>query len=377
MQVSDGKGEYSLLCKVLSSWAKNMNCVLRCRSPELLHPWMLPITSSNDSVFDMLITVMSNIQEEDRKTAFETVEDAYHLEWLCSILPTAVHGRAVFAFASISVCSQLVCGSTHQAGNCLLVVVSDVLHTVKVATKHPLGVSDQSPISIQFDLDRISQRTPSPKAYSWAVVWIGTVKEDVSSVRIEPVFRSKGRRSALNDEVTEIIPTRASVRKVSVFSSDKTWVKQACHRVRFEASSLPSLVRCREMRIMGWVRACQSFLRGSLQKCKRTERETVHYVRLVQEAVHFAVGYLWYIIFSPCSSFRKWAAEYWPEGWSEFFDEALWLQAFVCLISCWLWSFSTTGFDQNSLPVEIVMELLLLRYSNGGNDFLIMFPLFL
>lgn len=78
--------------------------------------------------------------------------NAYHREWLTSVSPTDAHGRAALDFANVSCCTQLVSGPTHQAGNCLDLVLSDAPDVVRVEVKAPLGSSDHSSISIQLNL---------------------------------------------------------------------------------------------------------------------------------------------------------------------------------------------------------------------------------
>ena len=73
--------------------------------------------STDDRVFDCLCEAMVSIQSVDRKSVFCLVGDfnCHHSEWLGSRI-TDAHGVAVFDFATVADCSQLVNGPTHRAG---------------------------------------------------------------------------------------------------------------------------------------------------------------------------------------------------------------------------------------------------------------------
>ena len=75
----------------------------------------------DDSIYDCLLSSMSDIQELDRKSSFIFVGNlnAHHQEWLKSVSPTDRYGNAAFDFANLSGCSQLIKEPTHKLSNCL------------------------------------------------------------------------------------------------------------------------------------------------------------------------------------------------------------------------------------------------------------------
>ncbi len=122
-----------------------------CTAPEFYILCSYRNPDSDDAIFDCLLTAMSLIQDDDQKAAFVFVGDfnAHHCEWLESVSPTDSHGLAALDFANVSLCSQLVVGPTHLAGNRLDLVLTDVQDIEKVTTMAPLGTSDHSAITIQ------------------------------------------------------------------------------------------------------------------------------------------------------------------------------------------------------------------------------------
>lgn len=104
-----------------------------CRNPD-----------SDDFIFDCLLLGMPTIQDEDRKGAFVLVGEynAHHREQLESISPTDSLDRAAVDFPNVSGGSELVPGSTHLAGNLLVLVFTDVTGTLNVTTMAPRGTSD-------------------------------------------------------------------------------------------------------------------------------------------------------------------------------------------------------------------------------------------
>ncbi len=125
------------------------------------------------------------------QAAFVFLRDcnAHHREWLDSVSPTVSNGRAALDIANVSVCSQLVPGPTHLAGNRLDLVLTDVPDKVKVTTMSPLGTSDHSAISIQLDLrQNIPAYTVTKKVFLKGRVNWSSVREDVSHIRLGPIL---------------------------------------------------------------------------------------------------------------------------------------------------------------------------------------------
>ena len=77
--------------------------------------------------------------------------NAHHTEWLNFVTPTDCAGRSVLDFADMSGCVQLVKESTHNNGNCLDLLFTDVQGMVEVSVDPPIGTSDHSIVSFQLD----------------------------------------------------------------------------------------------------------------------------------------------------------------------------------------------------------------------------------
>ena len=88
---------------------------------------------------------MAAVQAEDVRASFLFVGDlnGHHQEWLGSTT-TNRHGVAVFDFATVSGCDQLVVGPTHARGGTLDLLMTDVPDLVRVAVVAPIGSSDHS-----------------------------------------------------------------------------------------------------------------------------------------------------------------------------------------------------------------------------------------
>ena len=97
----------------------------------------------DDRIFDCLLTSMAAMQAEDVRASFLFVGDlnGNHQEWLGSIT-TNCHGVAVFDFATVSGCDQLVVGPTHARGGTLDLLMTDVPDLVLVSVVAPIGNSD-------------------------------------------------------------------------------------------------------------------------------------------------------------------------------------------------------------------------------------------
>ena len=86
---------------------------------------------------------MAAVHDEDVRAPFLFVGDfnIHHQEWLGSTT-TNCHGVAVFDFATVSGCDQLVVGPTHARGETLDLLMNDVPDLVRVAVVAPISNSD-------------------------------------------------------------------------------------------------------------------------------------------------------------------------------------------------------------------------------------------
>ena len=83
----------------------------------------------DDTIYDCLLTKMATVQDADPKAFFFVFVcdyNAYHTEWLNSVTFTDNHGVTALDFSNISGCEQLVAEPTHQSGNCLDLVFTDI-----------------------------------------------------------------------------------------------------------------------------------------------------------------------------------------------------------------------------------------------------------
>ena len=69
----------------------------------------------------------------------------------CS-MTTNRHGVAVFDFATVSGCDQLVVGPTHSRGGTRDLLMTDVPDLVRVAVVSPIGNSDHSSLSVVISM---------------------------------------------------------------------------------------------------------------------------------------------------------------------------------------------------------------------------------
>ena len=99
----------------------------------------------DDRSFDCLPASMAAVQAEDVRASFLLVSDlnGHHQEWLGS-MTTNHHGVAVFDFATISGCDQLVVSPTHAHGGTIVLLMTDVPDLIQVAAVEPIGNSDHS-----------------------------------------------------------------------------------------------------------------------------------------------------------------------------------------------------------------------------------------
>ena len=103
----------------------------------------------DDSIYDCLLSSIASIQSKDVKSSIIFVGDfnAHHREWLSSISPTNTHGRSAYDFSNVSGCTQLVNEPTHESGNRLDLLFTDVPGIVDVSVSAPVGTSDHNSLS--------------------------------------------------------------------------------------------------------------------------------------------------------------------------------------------------------------------------------------
>ena len=93
----------------------------------------------DNTIYDCLLAKMAAVQETDPKACFVFVGDynAHHTEWLNSVTATDNHGIAALDFSNLSGCEQLISEPTHQSGNRLDLVSTDVSGIVAFGVGSP------------------------------------------------------------------------------------------------------------------------------------------------------------------------------------------------------------------------------------------------
>ena len=109
----------------------------------------------DDWIFYCLLASMAAVQTEVISASFLFVGDLndHHQEWLGST-NTNRHGVAVFDFATVSGCEQLVVGPTHEHGGALELLMTDVPDLVRVAVVAPKGNSYHTSLSAVISMAR-------------------------------------------------------------------------------------------------------------------------------------------------------------------------------------------------------------------------------
>ena len=104
--------------------------------------------STDDGIYDCLLSQLQAIQVGDAKSSFVFTGDfnAKHLAWHSR--ETDANGRAAFEFGASSGTTQMVNESTHDHGNVLDLLFTDVPDAVTVNVKDRIGKSDHNALSI-------------------------------------------------------------------------------------------------------------------------------------------------------------------------------------------------------------------------------------
>ena len=185
----------------------------------------------DDSIYDCLLSSMSDIQEQDRKSSFIFVGDlnAHHQEWLNSTSATDRHGIAALDFANLSGCVQLINEPTHQLGNCLDLLLTDVPGVVDSVVKPPLGGSDHSCISFSLKLRFIIPNVSlSRKVYLKSRVDWPRVNSDLLNINWSQIYNSPNPAVELNNTLGSIIDRRVPTKIIRSRPSDKAWFNVDC-----------------------------------------------------------------------------------------------------------------------------------------------------
>ena len=192
--------------------------------------------NTNDSIFDCLLLTIAKIQEVDHRAAFVFVGDvnAHHAEWLLSRSPTNSSGRAALDFCSLSGCRQLVAAPTHESGNCLDLVMTDVADVVDVSVGTPIGTSDHCFLHLAIKVSQVVpfhnvRRTIFVKGrVDWDIV-----RSDVVNLPWGDIYRSLDPISLLNDSIAAVVARRVPTTVMNFRSSDKPWFTPDC-RLAFD-----------------------------------------------------------------------------------------------------------------------------------------------
>ena len=109
--------------------------------------------STDGRVLYCLCEAMGSIHLIDPKSVFSFVGDfnCHHSEWLGSRI-TDANGVAVFDFATVADCSQLVNGPTHRAGGVLNAVVTKNPNLCDVHVHDNIGRSDHASLGVALNL---------------------------------------------------------------------------------------------------------------------------------------------------------------------------------------------------------------------------------
>ena len=185
----------------------------------------------DDTIFDCLLTKMATVQENDPKACFVFVGDynAHHTEWLNSISTTDNHGVAALDFSNLCGCEQLIREPTHQSGNCLDLVFTDVSGIVTCGVGSPVGSSDHSLIKINVELDQVVPDISfSKKVYLKSRAdWTG-ICNDLIALHWSDIYRSQNVIECLNDQLGSIIERRIPSKILRFRIKDKPWFNADC-----------------------------------------------------------------------------------------------------------------------------------------------------
>ena len=192
--------------------------------------------STDDRVFDCLVSSIAQIQQADGRSSFVVAGDfnCHHENWLGS-RTTDCHGRAALDFVSVLSLTQLVHESTHQDGGVLDLVMTDVPELTCVKVNSPIGRSDHSHLSIYLSL---RQSVPDVNIrqdvyLKTRVNWV-SVADAIASAPWSEIRHSPQPGESLDLFFRQLISKYVPVKSVLVRSRDKPWFDGDCRRA-FEA----------------------------------------------------------------------------------------------------------------------------------------------
>ena len=193
--------------------------------------------NANDDIFDCLLNSMAYIQENDRKAAFLFVGDfnAHHREWLNSVSNTDCHGRRAFDFSTESGCDQLIQRPTHESGNILDLVFTDVPGVVLSNVGIPVGTSDHSYISAVIKTEQnVPEVTSSRKIYLKSRANWERIEIDLSSLNWPQFYLQEDPVEPFSTAMVEIIDRYIPSRVVTFRNKDKAWFNDESRRAYLE-----------------------------------------------------------------------------------------------------------------------------------------------
>ena len=188
---------------------------------------------ANNDLYDCLLTSMASIQSVDTKASFLFLGDlnAHHQEWLGSISPTNRNGHAALDFSNLSGCEQLIRGSTHNSGNCLDLVLTDIPGVVEASILAPIGTSDHNAISCKIALEFVTPDiTIARQVYLKSRVNWDNVCMEVDSIQWNTIFSSNDPVLALNTSLLDILHRRVPSKIIKSRIRDKAWFNEDCKR---------------------------------------------------------------------------------------------------------------------------------------------------
>ena len=189
--------------------------------------------NSDDRIYECLLEQMTAIQGCDPKAAFAFIGDfnAHHREWLGSVSVTDSHGLAALNFSSESGMDQLISEPTHQGGNVLDLVFTDVPDVVTASVGTPIGRSDHSYLSLRVEVARrIPDIVVSQKVYLKSRVNWEAVSSELSNVCWSQIYRDEAPASRLTEVLVDIMERRVPSRTLRRRLRDKPWFNDNCRR---------------------------------------------------------------------------------------------------------------------------------------------------
>ena len=189
--------------------------------------------TANNNLYDCLLTAMASIQAADVKASFIFAGDlnAHHQEWLNSVSPTNRNGLAALDFSNLSGCEQLIRGPTHNSGNCLDLILTDVPGVVEASVLAPIGTSDHNSISCKICLDTtVPDITISRRVYLKSHVNWDNVCHEIERLQWNVIFRASDPVSALNAGLLDILHRRVPSKIIKSRLRDKAWFNDDCKR---------------------------------------------------------------------------------------------------------------------------------------------------